>query len=400
MGPRSWDRGEFVKLGAIVNRRGGFNGAAVLGPRRADENAQIMLDKLQASMGPRSWDRGEVARRLGCGAFRDASMGPGSWARGEESSASFCSRTMRSFNGAAVLGPRRAAAAAARPSASEPLQWGRGLGTAESWWGKGVQAERLYLLQWGRGLGTAESSIPVDDCLRIVAASMGPRSWDRGEQRLIQLESGVKRASMRPRSWGRREDDYRRRDASAETRFNGAAVLGPRRAHRGAQHSRGHRPASMGPRSWDRGEREAARLSAEAASASMGPRSWDRGERRSLLHRLVVFLTLQWGRGLGTAERAPAIGGRARLDGASMGPRSWDRGESRRRRVPLRARRFDGAAVLGPRRVSVAGARARWSHGFNGAAVLGPRRGWWRRTGFHRASRFNGAAVLGPRRVP
>src|SRR5260221_305162 len=278
MGPRSWDRGEFVKLGAIVNRRGGFNGAAGLGPRRADENAPIMLDKLQASM--------------------------------------------------------------------------------------------------------------------------EPRSWDRGEQRLIQLESGVKRASMGPRSWDRGEDDYRRRDASAETGFNGAAVLGPRRAHRGAQHSRGHRPASMGPRSWDRGEREAARLSAEAASASMGPRSWDRGERRSLLHRLVVFLTLQWGRGLGTAERAPAIGGRARLDGASMGPRSWDRGESRRRRVPLRARRFNGAAVLGPRRVSVAEARARWSHGFNGAAVLGPRRGWWRRTGFHRASRFNGAAVLGPRRVP
>src|SRR5260221_316301 len=325
MGPRSWDRGEFVKLGAIVNRRGGFNGAAVLGPRRADENAQIMLDKLQASMGPRSWDRGEVARRLGCGAFRDASMGPGSWARGEESSASFCSRTMRSFNGAAVLGPRRAAAAAARPSASEPLQWGRGLGTAESWWGKGVQAERLYLLQWGRGLGTAESSIPVDDCLRIVAASMGPRSWDRGEQRLIQLESGVKRASMGPRSWDRGEDDYRRRDASAETGFNGAAVWGPRRAQRDAVELHG-------------------------AGASMGPRSWDRGEPRRSSR--------------GTPDDVGFNGA------AVLGPR---RARASRRPWPG-IRRFNGAAVLGPRRAAGAASQCCRSFRFNGAAVLGPRR--------------------------
>src|SRR3712207_2421373 len=41
--------------------------------------------------------------------------------------------------------------------ATHPLQWGRGLSTAETST-SGSHADRYYLLQWGRGLSTAETT--------------------------------------------------------------------------------------------------------------------------------------------------------------------------------------------------------------------------------------------------
>src|SRR5260221_6473126 len=106
-----------------------------------------------------------------------------------------------------------------------------------------------------------------------------------------------------------------------------------------------------------------------------------------------------------------------------MGPRSWDRGErlaGLHQLVPSKP--LNGAAVLGPRRVSAPAPAPATTTPFNGAAVLGPRRAcvkscasissatlqWGRGLGTAERSRiasqdklsrsFNGAAVLGPRR--
>src|SRR5260221_495966 len=89
---------------------------------------------------------------------------------------------MATFNGAAVLGPRRASSFKTTTAPNWYLQWGRGLGTAESRSRLPDLLSALRDLQWGRGLGTAERA---------------------GDQSLTLRGSS----------------------------FNGAAVLGPRRAH-------------------------------------------------------------------------------------------------------------------------------------------------------------------------
>src|SRR5260221_13438890 len=58
-------------------------------------------------------------------------MGPGYWDRGELRLAVLLSRSSWCFNGAAVLGPRRARYCEAIEALRSVLQWGRGLGTAE-----------------------------------------------------------------------------------------------------------------------------------------------------------------------------------------------------------------------------------------------------------------------------
>src|SRR5260221_182325 len=155
MGPRSWDRGEFIAPRARLHGTHGFNGAAVLGPRRARTKAG------------RSWSRS-------------------------------------SFNGAAVLGPRRGNRSALRNPARAWLQWGRGLGTAESF-KRNLSALPRTELQWGRGLGTPESFVRRITTGSEEPASMGQRPWDRGE-RATGPEAHLRAfASMGPRSWDRGE---------------------------------------------------------------------------------------------------------------------------------------------------------------------------------------------------
>ncbi len=231
-------------------------------------------------------------------------MGPRSWDRGEE------------------------VEAIGREAQVKSLQWGRGLGTAERS-PKCLATRRTIALQWGRGLGTAERHWSELYKNSLYNASMGPRSWDRGESIDCAPAAcgadcfngaavlGPRRAAARPARPPRRKS------------FNGAAVLGPRRESRGL--SKPHRPrrASMGPRSWDRGETRSGASSRfrnrrfngaavlgprrgsadvaradEGTGASMGPRSWDRGEFCNVSSLLRVSI-------------------------ASMGPRSWDRGEKR-----------------------------------------------------------------------
>src|SRR5258706_8444601 len=85
--------------------------------------------------------------------------------------------------------------------------------------------------------------------------------------------------------------------------------------------------------------------------ASMGPRSWDRGECEACYSRRVGPDALQWGRGLGTAESAPLVAEHGLIDSGLQWGRGLGTAESGRLRTRSRAfASFNGAAVLGPRR--------------------------------------------------
>src|SRR5260221_6184653 len=109
-------------------------------------------------MGPRSWDRGERWAT----AIRPASPAMLQWGRG--------------------LGTAESSRLLLKRAEAETLQWGRGLGTAESAMPR-ASVRACESLQWGRGLGTAESRTRSAFIAAERMASMGPRSWDRGEVR-------------------------------------------------------------------------------------------------------------------------------------------------------------------------------------------------------------------------
>jgi len=81
----------------------------------------------------------------------------------------------------------------------------------------------------------------------------------------------------------------------------------------------------MGPRSFDRGNQLERDGHYGGRLTSMGPRSFDRGNIRSGRSAAGVA-TLQWGRGLLTAETRRAKCEVRWEDFTSMGPRSFDRG--------------------------------------------------------------------------
>src|SRR2546422_941468 len=85
------------------------------------------------------------------------------------------------FNGAAVFQPRREFDLNNLPLPIIRLQWGRGLSTAESAVASGSQLRGNCQLQWGRGLSTAESVTAKLAAAPFASASMGPRSFNRGE---------------------------------------------------------------------------------------------------------------------------------------------------------------------------------------------------------------------------
>ena len=185
-----------------------------------------------------------------------------------------------------------------------PLQWGRGLTTAERGFSARSRSARA-ILQWGRGLTTAERET-TPDVDKIKARAL---QWGRG---LTTAES--RRDSIPRRPAGRpfngaavlrpRRDFSNVSPALAIAPFNGAAVLRPRRAiPAGAVGAGG--PPSMGPRSYDRGEHSRCALPSHPGGPSMGPRSYDRGEHPIIPRPLLVV-------------------------DPSMGPRSYDRGEPAR----------------------------------------------------------------------
>src|SRR5260370_630195 len=107
---------------------------------------------------------------------------------------------MATFNGAAVLGPRRASSFKTTTAPNWYLQWGRGLGTAER-----VRASRQ-----SRSAGAFNG-----------AAVLGPRRGQPRERYLPAIEV----PSMGPRSWDRGEAMGNRARQLQGAPFNGAAVL-------------------------------------------------------------------------------------------------------------------------------------------------------------------------------
>ena len=231
MGPRSFNRGNQV----------GHHGHVVIPA---------------ASMGPRSFNRGNVAT-AGAIAARSAgaSMGPRSFNRGNDcEGAGHRPRTHR-FNGAAVFQPRKCEVCRADNEARKALQWGRGLSTAEILRVPAFPLRPRHASMGPRSFNRGNAG-ELPTAIPLEPASMGPRSFNRGNLPLPPRESpvpptlqwgrGLSTAEMvsmgcTPQltsvlQWGRglstAEMRSHTRRASIRRSFNGAAVFQPRKSSR------------------------------------------------------------------------------------------------------------------------------------------------------------------------
>ena len=157
-------------------------------------------------MGPRSFDRGNGTAPRALERGLKASMGPRSFDRGN----------------VLVLPPTLAVF-------PQGLQWGRDHSIAEicsslmtwSWPCK---------LQWGRDHSIAEIFGLRERQSSADAASMGPRSFDRGNENCAKRVMCHAEASMGPRSFDRGNRISRRGRSSAQPCFNGAAIIRSRKS--------------------------------------------------------------------------------------------------------------------------------------------------------------------------
>ncbi len=192
----------------------GFNAATVFGPWRTN-NALTNLrwdTPLQCGHGLRTVENHRPAQ-VRSGSTR-ASMRPRSSDRGERLLSNTFASWEDRFNAATVFGPWRTRArrdklpgtgqASMRPRSSDrgelpvprpgwrcrwmALQCGHGLRTVENHDGGNAVARRGQLLQCGHGLRTVENTQPPAwDAVQRLAASMRPRSSDRGERARCHL---------------------------------------------------------------------------------------------------------------------------------------------------------------------------------------------------------------------
>ena len=184
-----------------------------------------------ASMGPRSFNRGNADCRRERGTIPARLQ----WGRGlSTAEITLCVRSGREVSllqwgrGLSTAEIRLLPTVRCLPAR---LQWGRGLSTAEMiptpWaeWtptccfnGAAVfqprksvddsmgRAAGYHWLQWGRGLSTAEISTRPKRPAIARPASMGPRSFNRGNMHHAGQCPGVVIASMGPRSFNRGND--------------------------------------------------------------------------------------------------------------------------------------------------------------------------------------------------
>ncbi len=108
-------------------------------------------------MGPRSFERGEAERPAELEQRYIASMGPRSFERGEFGLSEGISAAPRRFNGATFIRTWRDATSDATPR------------------------QVLSRLQWGHVHSNVESLGQVPIFEQLLEASMGPRSFERGE---------------------------------------------------------------------------------------------------------------------------------------------------------------------------------------------------------------------------
>ena len=178
----------------------------------------------------------------------------------------------------------------------------------------GVDGGRLRYaikLQWGRGLSAAEMTQDAVETLNHLSASMGPRSFSRGNEigPAVELDEGTcfnGAAAFQPRKSRIRVRIAVQRASS----FNGAAAFQPRKSGRHRAEQNWPEAASMGPRPFSRGNADGSvrRDAALATRASMGPRPFSRGNGGATAgNARVTTVWLQWGRGLSAAEMLRAV---------------------------------------------------------------------------------------------
>ncbi len=273
------------------------------------EFAAWVIREFYASMEPSSGDEGEVQAVCARTVLIQASMEPSSGDDGE----SIVEMIVCPHN--------------------RVLQWSRRPGTTERpTWALRTCAG-LGELQWSRRPGTTESAAAAHLCAAILElASMEPSSGDDGE------------------------GNFAKRGGSASGCFNGAVILGRRRAASARSASQSGISALQWSRRPGTTERRAGGTVSRSGPATRFNGAVVRGRRR------VADLTgadlagadlLQWSRRPGTTERVS---------------RNW--ASSSRM-----AARFNGAVVRGRRRARDADVRGRLLSRFNGAVVRGRRRG-------------------------
>ena len=179
MGPRSFNRGNAPVACA---KAGGDDPS--MGPRSFNRGNPPSKPRLIPSKSLQ-WGRGHSTAETRCHApsrgigYRSPSMGPRSFNRGNRLCAAVLRRLFGgTFNGAAVIQPRK------RQSATLNGMWST-------------------LLQWGRGHSTAETVEGLISHAAEKPPSMGPRSFNRGNVALITAAAGDAGPSMGPRSFNR-----------------------------------------------------------------------------------------------------------------------------------------------------------------------------------------------------
>src|SRR5581483_10266770 len=183
---------------------------ASMGPRsceRGNEECSPLASQktLQASMGPRSCERGNRREPLRAQAVLHASMGPRSCERGNVTFSDLTSPAHLSFNGAALVRARKCCRSGycrlelhcfngaalvrvrkcrQRSETAVNLSFrfnGAALVRArKSFFVDAQCVSSVKSLQWGRARASAEIRRPLQRRKRLIVASMGPRSCERG----------------------------------------------------------------------------------------------------------------------------------------------------------------------------------------------------------------------------
>src|SRR3972149_8949584 len=111
-------------------------------------------------------------------------MGPRFFKRGEQRGVPAQWQTRSGFNGATLLQAWRVRGHGIRSISMPGLQWGHASSSVESRQRSSPRAIPLEL-QWGHASSSVESAMTVDERVALIAASMGPRFFKRGELFLL-----------------------------------------------------------------------------------------------------------------------------------------------------------------------------------------------------------------------
>ena len=259
-----------------------------------------------------------------------ASTEPHSWECGEMTGS--CTRdslSMTSFNGAALVGVRRELEPAQELLAYDALQRSRTRGSAERWRPAALPAAHPPRLQRSRTRGSAESAVVHHLAVAVLVASTEPHSWECGEVAIGRLGCDTSSGLQRSRTRGSAERvSERNYFPPRPCSFNGAALVGVRRAAAIAGTAAGRGPASTEPHSWECGERGTPpRNPQPSKEASTEPHSWECGEEYHCAKTRPTSMCFNGAALVGVRRVLRAAVCRRTTGMASTEPHSWECGE-------------------------------------------------------------------------